>query len=235
MKKYFYDSDNKELYHHGIKGQKWGVRNGPPYPLGSGKDPKVFLEKYKNSSVGSLKDDWNKKSFEEKCITISIAATAVTVISKAVEMAVEANRKHKRDKLEEEREKRLQEREKRLQEQNKRNKSVGRMEKKLEEMSDSELQNEIKRMRLEEEYKRLNKSTESEASKFMKETGKQVAQQVIKSGVAMLINKFGPKAIDSLMSSASNIKIRQEEKSEKPSKQELRETAKTIKEQSEKN
>jgi hypothetical protein len=25
-----------ELYHHGIKGQKWGVRHGPPYPLKSG-------------------------------------------------------------------------------------------------------------------------------------------------------------------------------------------------------
>ena len=24
-----------ELYHHGIKGQKWGVRHGPPYPIGS--------------------------------------------------------------------------------------------------------------------------------------------------------------------------------------------------------
>ncbi len=24
---------NSELAHHGIKGQKWGVRNGPPYPL----------------------------------------------------------------------------------------------------------------------------------------------------------------------------------------------------------
>ena len=24
-----------ELYHHGIKGMKWGVMNGPPYPLGS--------------------------------------------------------------------------------------------------------------------------------------------------------------------------------------------------------
>lgn len=22
-----------ELYHHGIRGQKWGKRNGPPYPL----------------------------------------------------------------------------------------------------------------------------------------------------------------------------------------------------------
>lgn len=28
---------NHELYHHGIKGQKWGVQNGPPYPLDSSK------------------------------------------------------------------------------------------------------------------------------------------------------------------------------------------------------
>ena len=25
-----------ELYHHGIRGQRWGERNGPPYPLGAG-------------------------------------------------------------------------------------------------------------------------------------------------------------------------------------------------------
>lgn len=33
------------LYHHGIKGQKWGVKNGPPYPL---KDKKEIVksEKY---------------------------------------------------------------------------------------------------------------------------------------------------------------------------------------------
>lgn len=27
---------NNELYHHGIQGQKWGKRNGPPYPLKAG-------------------------------------------------------------------------------------------------------------------------------------------------------------------------------------------------------
>ncbi len=28
-------SRNAELYHHGIQGQKWGITNGPPYPLDS--------------------------------------------------------------------------------------------------------------------------------------------------------------------------------------------------------
>lgn len=31
--RYIYTS---ELYHHGIKGQQWGVKNGPPYPLSGG-------------------------------------------------------------------------------------------------------------------------------------------------------------------------------------------------------
>lgn len=32
------------LVHHGIKGQKWGVRHGPPYPLDSGKRPKPRVQ-----------------------------------------------------------------------------------------------------------------------------------------------------------------------------------------------
>lgn len=37
---------NKELFHHGIKGQKWGVRNGPPYPLDkNSKKPVVKSQK----------------------------------------------------------------------------------------------------------------------------------------------------------------------------------------------
>lgn len=36
-----------ELAHHGIKGQKWGVRNGPPYPL----------DRNNGNSVGDEDDD----------------------------------------------------------------------------------------------------------------------------------------------------------------------------------
>ena len=41
----------KELYlaHHGIKGQKWGVRKGPPYPLDS-----------KDHSAAEKKAGWRK-------------------------------------------------------------------------------------------------------------------------------------------------------------------------------
>ena len=37
------------LYHHGILGQKWGVRNGPPYPLGA-----------KAHSASERKAEWRK-------------------------------------------------------------------------------------------------------------------------------------------------------------------------------
>lgn len=42
------------LMHHGIQGQRWGIRNGPPYPLGSS-PRKVFI-----SGTSKLK---NKSSF----------------------------------------------------------------------------------------------------------------------------------------------------------------------------
>lgn len=33
--------EDAAIYHHGIKGQKWGVRNGPPYPLDATTSEKV--------------------------------------------------------------------------------------------------------------------------------------------------------------------------------------------------
>lgn len=53
-----------ELQHHGILGQKWGVRNGPPYPLGGGdytSSEKTAIYK-KRRSRNSI---YNKKHFDE--------------------------------------------------------------------------------------------------------------------------------------------------------------------------
>lgn len=47
-----FDSD---LSHHGILGMRWGQRNGPPYPLGSG-----------DHSVSEKKAGWRKSLFGNK-------------------------------------------------------------------------------------------------------------------------------------------------------------------------
>lgn len=54
----------KELAHHGILGQKWGVRNGPPYPLGGG----AYTSSEKKAIVGKRRlgnSIYNKKHFDE--------------------------------------------------------------------------------------------------------------------------------------------------------------------------
>ena len=54
----------KELFHHGIMGQKWGQRNGPPYPLRGGDYSKRELNEIykKRKSPNSI---YNKRHFDE--------------------------------------------------------------------------------------------------------------------------------------------------------------------------
>ena len=54
---------HNELYHHGILNQKWGVRNGPPYPLRGGdysesEKRAIYKERKKKNSI------YNKKHFD---------------------------------------------------------------------------------------------------------------------------------------------------------------------------
>lgn len=53
-----------ELYHHGILNQKWGVRNGPPYPLGGGayseaEKKAIYKKRMQRNSI------YNKRHFDE--------------------------------------------------------------------------------------------------------------------------------------------------------------------------
>jgi hypothetical protein len=51
-------SNKYELYHHGIKGQKWGVRNGPPYPL----EKTVLKKGTRLNSVSTYNDSTKYKN-----------------------------------------------------------------------------------------------------------------------------------------------------------------------------
>ncbi|MBP5597480.1 MAG: hypothetical protein J6Y02_19060 [Pseudobutyrivibrio sp.] len=59
------------LVHHGIKGQKWGVRNGPPYPLGSG--TKRIMRKLRNLTGSGRRNESQGDASEEGINTGSAA------------------------------------------------------------------------------------------------------------------------------------------------------------------
>lgn len=68
-----------ELYHHGIKGQQWGVQNGPPYPLNSNLSERIKakaenLKKnpIKKESDGKLSIELNED--QKKALKIGAAA-----------------------------------------------------------------------------------------------------------------------------------------------------------------
>ena len=62
------------LYHHGILGQKWGVRNGPPYPLGGGDyTPREKRAIYKQRKKGN--SIYNKRHFDETLKTGTTLST----------------------------------------------------------------------------------------------------------------------------------------------------------------
>ena len=72
----------KELYltHHGIKGQQWGVRRGPPYPLKSSKTQNVgYVSKgadpndpERNKPIGDSGKSLSVLSADAKNIAIAI-------------------------------------------------------------------------------------------------------------------------------------------------------------------
>ena len=55
------------LMHHGIDGQKWGVKHGPPYPLDDSKSTgsRLKTKKKKKKSLGQRFNEWANKKYNE--------------------------------------------------------------------------------------------------------------------------------------------------------------------------
>lgn len=71
------------LYHHGRKGQRWGIKNGPPYPLGSN-ITSGYIKKQQKRNAKAIK----KGNYEELEKAISNLSTF-----KAYKDAIETTRK----------------------------------------------------------------------------------------------------------------------------------------------
>lgn len=54
------------LVHHGIKGQRWGDRNGPPYPLGTSEHRSVIRRFFKSKSEDNKSNNESKESNTKK-------------------------------------------------------------------------------------------------------------------------------------------------------------------------
>lgn len=67
----------RSLYHHGIKGQEWGVRNGPPYPLD--KSDRSSKEKRASGSSVSGKGTSGLSDSQKKALLIAGAAAVAGV------------------------------------------------------------------------------------------------------------------------------------------------------------
>ena len=174
-------SRNAELYHHGIKGQKWGVRNGPPYPLGSGKSPSKFIADRREKGIA---EDW--ADLDSKVKVGSIMSTAF------ITTGVASGMKRSRDKMSAEEQELLHS--KSSSDRAKAIKTISQKEAQaLSEKSNQELEQEIRRLRLEAEYKRLTASQPSPAKDYAVKTAKKTINAVTDASIKMAVDKLLPK------------------------------------------
>lgn len=64
LDRYFEQLDS--LRHHGIKGQKWGVRNGPPYPIKDREEVVIAIKHDKIKAIKISKEKFTEYALDPK-------------------------------------------------------------------------------------------------------------------------------------------------------------------------
>lgn len=90
------ESYNNYLMHYGRLGQKWGVRNGPPYPLGkrikrkiSNSNPKTMSDEALRSEVNRLRLEKEYRELSKSSMTNGLKfATSLLVTSGTVALSL---------------------------------------------------------------------------------------------------------------------------------------------------
>lgn len=60
------DYSEESMWHHGVSGQKWGVRNGPPYPVQSGTTVRFAKSKMTESTLRAVKNKIKEERASKK-------------------------------------------------------------------------------------------------------------------------------------------------------------------------
>ncbi len=71
-------NSSSEIFHHGIEGQKWGVRNGPPYPLDRDNAGRIVRER--KEKLARAQEGLDRTKIKK---SMSKGATAGTIIGAA--------------------------------------------------------------------------------------------------------------------------------------------------------
>lgn len=164
--------------HHGIKGQEWGERNGPPYPL-SKKDHMQVIASSKSEAKAL-----NKKARDDR----RIARANIKAVKRAKK--AEIKRQKSEQKLAETQKKIEEERAKRDERFKNEKKATG-----IESLTNEELIQRTNRLKLEAEYKRQMESARGKKQGIIAGALRDAAQTALKTAATAALVFAGKQAL----------------------------------------